>query len=72
MQARYAMRVRNVYRGHVVSLREGVRDVEVEFHRLPVIKGERSSFPRDCSSGSSGRRWGLAARAADCSRRAGT
>ena len=37
------MRMRNVYRGHVVSLTsEGLRDVVVKFHRLPAI--ERSAI----------------------------
>ena len=40
---REAMRVRNVYRGHVISLtNEGLREVVVKFHRLPEI--ERGSI----------------------------
>ncbi len=40
---REAMRIRNVYRGHVISLSsEGHRDVVVKFHRLPEI--ERSAI----------------------------
>ena len=42
-ELREAMRVRNVYRGHVISLAsEGLREVVVKFHRLPEI--ERSSI----------------------------
>jgi hypothetical protein len=43
---RTAMRTRNVYRGHVVSLREeGFRDIRVEFHGLPTIERDAIILP---------------------------
>ncbi|HEY2158388.1 MAG TPA: hypothetical protein VGH33_22350, partial [Isosphaeraceae bacterium] len=45
-ELREAMRVRNVYRGYVLSLREeGYRDLKVKFHRLPVIDREAIILP---------------------------
>jgi hypothetical protein len=43
---REAMRVCNVYRGHVISLsNEGLRDVVVKFHRLPEIERNAIILP---------------------------
>jgi hypothetical protein len=45
-ELREAMRVRSVYRGHVISLtNEGVRDVVVKFHRLPQIERNAIILP---------------------------
>ena len=37
---RHAMRKRNVYRGHVISLRSSNHQIHVDFHRLPRIERE--------------------------------
>ncbi len=45
-ELRDAMRARNVYRGHVISLREGdMRELKVGFHRLPPIERESIILP---------------------------
>jgi hypothetical protein len=45
-ELRLAMRSRDVYRGHVISLRQdGFREVKVEFHRLPEIDREAIILP---------------------------
>ena len=43
---REAMRARNVYRGHVISLRaEGYRELKVHFHRLPALDRDSIILP---------------------------
>lgn len=43
---RESMRAKNVYRGHVVSLRtEGYRDLKVQFHSLPAIARDTIILP---------------------------
>jgi hypothetical protein len=43
---RRAMQARNVYRGHVISLRhEGYGELKIEFHRLPRIDREAIILP---------------------------
>ena len=70
---RTAMRKRNVYRGHVLSLAQTrMGAMEIKFHRLPERCSARtSSCRRDCWNESSARRFGSPSYRRSSSRRAG-
>jgi hypothetical protein len=44
-ELRHAMRARNVYRGHVISLEPGEGDIAIKFHRLPPTPRESIILP---------------------------